>query len=90
MLPVRTIARFRKALRKLSKSGSFNHSELEDVVQTLSQEKELDKSHRDHPLVGSMSCYRECHIEFDLLLIYKIEDRRLILVNIGSHPDLFG
>lgn len=89
MLPVRTAARFRKALRKLSKSGSFNHAGLELVIQILSQEKKLDRSHKDHQPTGDMSNYRECHIEFNLLLIYRMEGDILILANIGSHPELF-
>ena len=90
MLSVRTVARFRKSLKRISKSGSFDSRKFEKVVTTLLHEEKLDRSYQDHSLTGSMSDYRECHIEFDLLLIYKIEDGNLVLVNIGSHSDLFG
>lgn len=90
MLSIRTVARFRKSLKKISKSGSFDQEKLEDIIQTLSHEEKLDRSYQDHSLTGAMSAYRECHIEFDLLLIYKLERGILVLVNIGSHPDLFG
>jgi mRNA interferase YafQ len=60
------------------------------VVGLLSCEEKLNRKYQDHSLTGDMSGYRECHLEFDLLLIYKIEDANLVLVNIGNHPELFG
>lgn len=34
---------------------------------------------------------KECHIEPDLLLIYQVHDKELLLllINIGSHSELF-
>ncbi|MFZ2167758.1 MAG: type II toxin-antitoxin system YafQ family toxin [Minisyncoccia bacterium] len=90
MLSIRTATKFRKSLKKLLKSGSFESKKLEEVVDLLSCEEKLDKNHKDHSLTGDMSDYRECHLEFDLLLIYKTEDDCLVLVNIGTHSDLFG
>ena len=39
-----------------------------------------------------MSDFRECHIEPDWLLVYRIEDNRLIIIanETGTHSDLFG
>ncbi len=34
--------------------------------------------------------YRECHIQPDWLLIYRIEGNELQLIETGSHADLFG
>ncbi|MBI4065628.1 type II toxin-antitoxin system YafQ family toxin [Candidatus Kaiserbacteria bacterium] len=90
MLSVRTAARFRKSLKKISRSGSFDKIRLEKIIDTLSHEEKLDRDCQDHALTADMSGYRECHLEFDLLLIYKVEDNNLVLVNIGSHPELFG
>lgn len=49
------------------------------------------KRHRDHDLKGDFQGFRECHVEPDLLLIYKIFDDQLVLVlvRVGSHSDLF-
>jgi len=33
--------------------------------------------------------FRECHIKPDLLLVYRIENGVLELVDIGSHSELF-
>ncbi len=44
-----------------------------------------------HQLIGEWKDFRECHIEPDWLLIYKIENKELILfaTATGSHSDLF-
>ena len=44
---------------------------------------------RDHTLKGNYVGRRECHLEPDWLLIYKVEERDLILERTGSHADLF-
>jgi len=43
----------------------------------------------DHGLVGSYVNRRECHIEPDWLLIYKLEAADIIFKRTGSHSDLF-
>jgi len=45
----------------------------------------------DHPLHGKHQGKRECHIEPDWLLIYRIDkdNRRIIFYRTGSHADLF-
>jgi mRNA interferase YafQ len=58
-------------------------------VTTLLKEESLSKEAKDHALKGNYSDYREFHISGDLLLIYRIEDDTLKLVQIGSHSELF-
>ncbi|OPX87292.1 MAG: mRNA interferase YafQ [Pelotomaculum sp. PtaB.Bin117] len=64
---------------------------LEEVLQTLLEEKPLDKKHLDHALTGNYIGFRECHIGPDWLLIYKINGNLVILTatRTGSHSDLF-
>ncbi len=47
---------------------------------------------RDHTLVGNYAHRRECHIEPDWLLIYKLDEdkREIIFERTGTHADLFG
>ena len=47
---------------------------------------------RDHALTGDWIGHRECHIQPDWLLIYRIEDNVLVLTlaRTGSHSDLFN
>jgi len=49
----------------------------------------LDPIHRDHKLSGKLVGRRDCHIESDWVLIYRIEGRQLIFERTGTHSDLF-
>ena len=44
---------------------------------------------RDKNLVGDFIGRRECHIEPDWLLIYKIDKDEIIFERTGTHSDLF-
>jgi len=50
----------------------------------------LEEKYRDHPLTGNWRGYRDCHIQPDWLLIYRIADVELQLIRTGSHAELFG
>ena len=46
-----------------------------------------------HTLIGNYKGHLECHIESDLLIIwlqYDKETKRIILVRLGSHSELFN
>jgi len=62
---------------------------LKELVDKLVNEKPLEKHYCDHPLVGNYANHRECHIEPDWLLIYKLPTGALRLERTGSHSDLF-
>jgi mRNA interferase YafQ len=64
---------------------------LQAIVRQLVHEHALAERHRDHPLVGDWVGYRNCHIEPDWLLLYKIdrEEETLTLARTGTHADLF-
>ena len=62
---------------------------LDDVMKILVKEEPLPAKNRDHPLQGDYKGYRECHIEPDWLLIYKVEDDGIYFVRTGTHSDLF-
>ena len=59
------------------------------IARDLIVGKSLDPINRDHHLLGSYSGRRECHIESDWLLIYKIDEPRIIFERMGTHTDLF-
>ena len=84
-------SKYKKSLKKISKSGNFSIKEIEKVINLLIIGKILPAKYWDHSLKGELSNYRECHIKGDLLLIYRIEKENLILilVDIGSHSQLF-
>lgn len=76
---------------KLMKRRGLDLSELDEVIDTLRQGKQLDEKYRDHGLAGDFVGFRECHVRPDWLLIYLIEDDilTLTLVDTGTHSDLF-
>ena len=55
--------------------------------------EEVPEAYRDHALTNSRNYkdMRECHIEPDWLLVYKVVRQTLILklIRTGSHSDLF-
>ena len=79
---------FERDIRRAEKRGK-NLEKLKIIVRTLIAGGKLDALHREHQLVGDYVGRRECHIEADWLLIYKIEEERVIFERTGSHSDLF-
>lgn len=66
-------------------------AKLKYVVNELANQRPLDEKYRDHELTGNYRNFRECHIEPDWLLIYRIEkgELTLALVRTGTYSDLF-
>lgn len=90
MLTLHTTSQFRKDY-KLAKKRGYNLSLLEEVLNTLLDDKSLDAKYHDHALTGNYLGFRECHILPDWLLIYTIDNGTLILTasRTGTHSDLF-
>jgi len=67
-------------------------SKLERVLEILSVARTLPPEYNDHKLRGNKIGLRECHIEPDWLLIYKILEDKLILLATatGSHSEILG
>jgi len=87
LTPVYT-RQFEKDIKRIKKRGK-NPEKLKIILRSLISEEPLDPLHRDHQLVGNWKGRRECHIESDWLLIYKIEADRIIFERSGTHADLF-
>lgn len=83
--------RYKRSYKRIKRHKDFDRTKLEEVIDILSQGKKLDLKYRDHELTGDLQGFRECHIQNDILLIYEIVDGKLILVlvDIGSHSELF-
>lgn len=92
MLKVEFTGQFKKDYKLAVKRGCDPKS-LEAVITLLVTEQPLPDKYRDHALTTSRNYknVRECHIEPDWLLIYRIEADRLVLqlVRTGTHSDLF-
>lgn len=81
-------AQFRRDVKLAEKRGK-NMAKLREIILMLAAGRPLPPRYRDHPLGGEWKHCRDCHIEPDLLLIYKVEAEDLYLVRTGSHSDLF-
>ena len=80
---------FKRDYKKLVKR-KYNLDLLTKIVNSLLNDEKLPPKNKDHPLTGNWNGYRECHIEPDWLLVYKIYGDRLILSlsRTGTHSDL--
>jgi len=64
--------RFEKDLKRMVKRG-HDVEKAKVVIRDLIEGKELNPKYRDHILIGNFKDRRECHIEPDWLLIYRID-----------------
>jgi len=88
-------SQYKKAFKQIIKRGVNDLDELKLVIDTLAQGKELDEKYLDHS-IGMQRKYgkypvRECHVENDFLLVYRKAESvlELILIDLGSHSDIF-
>jgi mRNA interferase YafQ len=84
---IRTI-QFKRDVKRAEKRGK-DMTKLRDLILLLAGETPLPVRFKDHPLSGEWKHHRDCHIEPDWLLMYKIDANDLYLVRTGSHADLF-
>jgi mRNA interferase YafQ len=80
--------RFEKDLKLMIKRGSDPES-IKTIIRKLIDEIPLERKHRDHLLIGNFKDRRECHIEPDWLLIYRLDVSMIIFERTGTHADLF-
>ena len=87
LTPVHT-RQFERDLKRQRKRGK-DLEKLKEILGLLIEEKVLPAKQKDHPLKGNFVGYRNCHIEPDWLLIYKIDRPEIYFVRTGTHSDLF-
>ena len=82
---------FKKDVKRIEKSGNKDIEKLKTVIRLLLDGKQLDPSCRDHNLKGNFKDRRECHIEPDWLLVYKLnkKEKTMTFERTGSHADIF-
>lgn len=74
---------------KLAQRRGKNMEKLKLIARSLVADERLDPIYRDHKLIGDYALRRECHIESDWLLIYKIQGNTIAFERTGTHSDLF-
>ena len=90
MLKIEFHTQFKKDYKQAVKRR-LNIDLLTEVIDKLAKQQTLEPKYKDHALTGNYKGFRECHIQPDWLLVYKIDGDRLVLtlVRTGSHSDLF-
>lgn len=88
MLEIEWTTSFKKDLKK------FKHvpdvlKDLDLVIKKLVKLEPLPIKNKDHNLSGNWVDHRECHVRNDVLLIYRVDKKHLVLVRVGSHSELF-
>ena len=87
MLKLNATAQFKRDRRRCIKRG-YDMSLLTDVVDRLLVPSPLPPVNKEHTLSGYWANHRECHIQPDWLLIYKVEDGELMLEPLNEAPDV--
>ena len=81
-------SQFKKDFKRMMKRGK-ELNKLKQVVSAIANSEALEERYRDHALSGNWSGSRDCHIEPDWILIYRVDGDHLFLERTGSHSDLF-
>ena len=68
----KTSTRFRKDYKKAKRSGNRNMKNIENVMNKLIDGEILEQKYCDHELWGKWKWFRDCHIEWDWVLIYEL------------------
>jgi len=79
---------FKKDLNKVRMTDK-QFEKFVRYISLLLEGKPLPPEAKDHPLSGNWKDFREFHLGGDLLVIYKVDNKDLILVRIGTHNQLF-
>ena len=66
--------------RKLAVRRGKDLAKITRVIDLLCAQEPLPPTLRDHALSGDYAGYRDCHVESDLVLIYRIVDDQLQLI----------
>jgi mRNA interferase YafQ len=82
--------RFKKSY-KLAKKINLDINLLDALIDTLAETGTLPPEYKAHKLQGKYNDIWECHIKADWLLLWKQDDKilTLLLIDIGSHSDMF-
>ena len=79
---------FKKELVLMLRRGK-DKQKIAGVISRLVNQIPLEPKHRDHALTGNFKGRRDCHIEPDWLLIYKVGADVITFERTGTHSDIF-
>ncbi len=83
MRSIRRDTQFKRDVNRIIKRHKVN--KLKDIIKRLANAEKLPPQNKDHQLKGTLKDCRECHVESDWLLVYRIEGSELCLIRTGIH-----
>ncbi len=91
MYTIRYTGEFKRQMRLCQRRG-YDMVLLHEVIRLLSVDGKLPDKYRAHILHGNRQGQWECHVQPDWLLVWEQRDQELILImlNTGTHADVFG
>ena len=78
----------KKDVKRMRKRGK-DLEKIKVLIDQLVAGEPLPPKNRDHKLGGNWIGRRDCHVEPDWILIYKLTEDELLLERTGTHSDLF-
>ncbi|MDX1919485.1 MAG: type II toxin-antitoxin system YafQ family toxin [Candidatus Caenarcaniphilales bacterium] len=83
-------SQYKSDIKKIKRQGK-NLNLLKQVVSLLLNGETLPEKYKDHELKSNKKGIRDCHLEPDWLLLYRIDKAKkaLTLIRTGSHSELF-
>lgn len=74
---------------KIAKKRKKDMKKMEIFMRLMIEGSPIPEKYKTHPLKGEYTDYLDSHIEPDWLIIYRIENDRVLFARTGSHSDLF-
>lgn len=91
MMRIRATAKFDCDLKKCKKKH-WDIKKVQLAVRAIAEQNETELIKLgNHQLKGDLANFNELHIEKDWLLIYRIDNQKLVLalIRMGTHEELF-
>jgi len=91
VLGFKTTKQFEGDYKLMVKRGK-DIQKLKTIMRQLVNQQTLESKYHDHTLRGNLRGYKDCHIEPDWILMYRVDKnlQEITFVRTGSHADLFG
>lgn len=82
---------FVKAWERYNKAGRRDMHDAAAIMSLVLSGNPIPPEYSDHPLTGDMQGFRELHIGGDYLLVYRVDDKKHLVVftDLGTHAELF-
>ena len=81
---------FEKKAKKFFKKHPDLKEKFKDILKKL-QNDPFEPSLKTHKLKGALESFYACSLTFEyrLILLLKIEENQIVLINIGTHDEVY-